>query len=367
MRFVIILVCLFTLSACKTELAKHEKPLPYSLVAKIEKLNMAKQSPVLVRIFKEESELEVWKMARDGTYAHLKTYEICKWSGDLGPKFREGDRQAPEGFYTIHPHQMNPNSSYHLAFNLGYPNDYDQAHGRTGSFLMVHGACSSRGCYAMEDDQIEEIYALGREAFYGGQRAFQVQAYPFRMTPANLARHANSPHFPFWMMLKEGHDHFMVTRKTPKIDVCNKRYVFNAKSYMSFNPNAACPDYQIDPTIMAAVKAKQDKDNAAFNIALATLQAEKMTAIASEQPKKTEKEDLSGDTPLFGPVSETLRNTLGLKPKSETDPILTGSLPGEINTSNIAENKSAQTAQKRGDEPPVTEKKSMVQKVLNWF
>src|SRR6267154_4940936 len=133
---------------------------------------------LLVRLFKQEAELEVWKQDRSGRFALLKTYPICRWSGDLGPKVREGDRQAPEGFYAITPAQMNPQSNYYLSFNTGYPNAFDSALGRTGSQLMVHGDCSSRGCYAMTDEQISEIYSLGRESFFGGQRSFQLQAYP---------------------------------------------------------------------------------------------------------------------------------------------------------------------------------------------
>ena len=122
-------------------------PLSDQMVKLIADKNMDKGSPILVRVFKDESELEVWKQTRDGQYALLKTYPICKWSGDLGPKKKEGDRQAPEGFYTITPGQMNPNSNYYLAFNTGFPNAYDRSHGYTGSELMVHGDCSSRGCY----------------------------------------------------------------------------------------------------------------------------------------------------------------------------------------------------------------------------
>ena len=185
-------------------------------------------SPILVRLFKQEAELEVWKQDRSGRFALLKTYPICRWSGDLGPKVREGDRQAPEGFYTISPAQMNPQSAYYLSFNTGYPNAFDKALGRTGSQLMVHGDCSSRGCYAMTDEQIAEIYSLGRESFFGGQRAFQLQAYPFKMTPVNMAKHRNNPNMPFWKMIKEGYDHFEVTRQEPKVDFCEKKYVFDA-------------------------------------------------------------------------------------------------------------------------------------------
>ena len=125
--------------------------------------NMPKRSPILIRIFKEESELEVWKQDTTGRFELLKVYPICRWSGDLGPKVSEGDRQAPEGFYTITPGLMNPNSNYYLAINTGFPNAYDRANDRHGAFLMIHGDCSSRGCYAMTDEQIGEIYSLARE------------------------------------------------------------------------------------------------------------------------------------------------------------------------------------------------------------
>jgi murein L,D-transpeptidase YafK len=204
---------------------RAQAPLSEKLLAEMTAKNMDKDSPILARIFKEEAEMEVWKKNRDGEYALLKTYPICKWSGDLGPKKKVGDRQAPEGFYTITPGQMNPNSNYYLAFNTGFPNAYDRAWGYTGSDLMVHGDCSSRGCYAMTDEQIQEIYALARESFFGGQKAFQLQAYPFRMTAMNMAKHRNNPNFAFWKMLKEGYDHFNASHQEPKVAVCEKRYV----------------------------------------------------------------------------------------------------------------------------------------------
>src|SRR5262245_47243387 len=227
---------------------------------------MPRESPILVRIFKEESELEVWKQDTEGKFALLKTYPICRWSGELGPKVKEGDRQAPEGFYTITPGQMNPNSNYYLAFNLGFPNAYDRANDRTGAFLMVHGDCSSAGCYAMTDEQIQEIYALGRDSFLGGQKSFQVQAYPFRMTPLNMARHRNSPHMAFWRMIKEGNDYFEVTKAEPHVDVCEKRYVFDARApaNTTFHPREKCPPYEVPEEIATAVKAKQASDERAF-------------------------------------------------------------------------------------------------------
>jgi murein L,D-transpeptidase YafK len=231
------------------------------MLAQIENKNMAKESPILVRIFKEESELEVWKEDKTGRFALLRTYPICRWSGELGPKIKQGDRQAPEGFYTITPGLMNPNSNYYLAINTGFPNAYDRANGRTGAFLMIHGDCSSAGCYAMTDEQVAEIYALARESFFGGQKSFQIQAYPFKMTPLNMAKHRNSPHMAFWKMIKQGYDHFEVTRLEPKIDVCEKRYLFDAESSGKFSPADRCPAYKVAEDIAAAVRDKQRRDD----------------------------------------------------------------------------------------------------------
>ena len=248
--------------------AKANQPVPAKLVAEMVAKNMDLQSPMLVRLFKQEAELEVWKQDRSGRFALLKTYPICRWSGDLGPKVREGDRQAPEGFYSISPGQMNPQSAYYLSFNTGYPNAYDRSLGHTGSELMVHGDCSSRGCYAMTDEQIAEIYSLGRESFFGGQRAFQFQAYPFKMTPVNMARHRNNPNMPFWKMIKEGYDHFEVTRQEPKVDFCEKKYVFDAakppdaKRDPVFQASAKCPAYVIPDEVADAVREKQQQDEA---------------------------------------------------------------------------------------------------------
>jgi murein L,D-transpeptidase YafK len=159
----------------------------------METLNMDRAAPILIRIYKEEGTLEVWKQDRTGRFAVLKSYPICKYSGKLGPKIAQGDYQAPEGFYDITPDQMNPQSSEYLSFNIGFPNAFDRSLGRTGSFLMVHGGCRSVGCYAMTDYGIEEIYGLVYEAFQGGQAKIQLQAFPFRMTTTNLVRPNTTP------------------------------------------------------------------------------------------------------------------------------------------------------------------------------
>jgi murein L,D-transpeptidase YafK len=271
-RFAAVLFAAGFLAACQADEFsagpnKANEPVSAAVKRKMSDLDMSATSPIMVRIFKEENTLEVWKETRTGKYKLLEEFEICKWSGELGPKFKEGDRQAPEGFYEITPALMNPNSSYHLAFNLGYPNNYDRSHGRTGSHLMVHGACSSRGCYAMTDEQVQDIYALARDSFKGGQRSFQVQAFPFKMTPENMARHRNSEHLEFWQMLKTGYDHFEVTGTPPQVSVCEKKYVFDATTLVEgvpFRATAKCPDYQVNPRIASAVASKQRIDNQKF-------------------------------------------------------------------------------------------------------
>src|SRR5246127_2651162 len=210
--------------------AKANQPVSPKLLAAMVEKNMDLQSPILVRLFKQEAELEVWKQDRTGRFALLKTYPICRWSG--------------------------------------YPNAYDRSLGHTGSELMVHGDCSSRGCYAMTDEQIAEIYSLGRESFFGGQRSFQFEAFPFRMTPVNMAKHRNNPNMPFWKMIKEGYDHFEVTRQEPKVDFCEKKYVFdpaqppNSSKPLTFNASAKCPAYVIPDEIADAVREKQQQDAA---------------------------------------------------------------------------------------------------------
>ena len=238
-----------TLASCASQIdiAPHLRPLPKDTMMLLGKKGMDAQAPIFVRIFKEESELEVWKQRDDGRYYHFKTYPVCNWSGDLGPKVKQGDRQAPEGFYTVTREQMNPDSKFHLAMNLGYPNSYDRAHRRTGEFLMIHGKCKSAGCYAMTDALIEEIYAMARETFVGGHDSFQVHAYPFRMSDENMVRYARHEAYPFWKTMKEGYDYFEISRQLPTVAVCNRRYVVNVAMRggdpTRLDPAGACPAF----------------------------------------------------------------------------------------------------------------------------
>ena len=226
------------------------------------KLDTTPSSPTLIRTYKMELELEIWKMKSNGEYALLKTYPMCRWSGQLGPKKKEGDMQVPEGFYPIAPGQMNPNSHYYLAFNVGYPNAYDRAYGRTGGTVMVHGVCSSAGCFSMTDEQVADIYAIARDLFRGGQREIQLQSYPFHMTAENLAKFRLDPNIDFWKDLKNGSDHFEVVKQEPPVLVCGKRYVFGAAASGPVSATEPCPALKRDETVEALVAEKASKDDA---------------------------------------------------------------------------------------------------------
>ncbi|WP_223215720.1 L,D-transpeptidase family protein [Rhizobium herbae] len=262
------------LSGCMglDDLSEAPPKLSGKMIAEMSKKGMKPESPVLIRIFKQESELEVWKVDKSGTYALFKTYPMCRWSGKLGPKTRIGDRQAPEGFYHVSAGQLNPNSQYYVSFNLGYPNRLEAALGHTGEALMVHGACSSAGCYAMTDQGVGEIYAIVQKALSSGQENFQVQAFPFRMTAKNMIEHRDDQNMPFWRTLKEGYDAFEVTHRQPKVSVCESRYVFNKEfeGGEPADPLAACPAVvnQLEPQAMAKIEAEERKVDAAMTEAL---------------------------------------------------------------------------------------------------
>lgn len=181
-------------------------------------------APVFIRIFKQESELELW-LHNGKRFVHFATYPTCYWSGSLGPKLKEGDGQSPEGFYTVASSQLNPNSRWHRSFNLGFPNAFDRSYGRTGSFLMVHGGCASIGCYAMTDPVVDEIWRLVTAALKNGQSRFSVHAFPFRMTESNMDWYADKRWNVYWRDLKKGHDLFERSHVPPRIAHCNKRYV----------------------------------------------------------------------------------------------------------------------------------------------
>lgn len=197
-----------------------------SLTRDLTAKNLDFGAPVFIRAFKESNELELFVFNRKSEKFELfRTYVIAKSSGHLGPKLAEGDGQVPEGFYTVPPTAMNPKSQFHLSFNIGYPNDFDRANRRTGSAIMIHGSCVSIGCLAMTDEKIEEIYTLCAAAHAGGQKAFHVHIFPFRMTHGRMAKTAGSEWQSFWKNLKQGYDNFESTRRIPEITVRERQYI----------------------------------------------------------------------------------------------------------------------------------------------
>ncbi|MDD3815255.1 MAG: murein L,D-transpeptidase [Desulfocapsaceae bacterium] len=195
--------------------------------------NLHLGQPIFIRIFKEENELEIW-VKKDLTYELFKTYTICKYSGELGPKLKEGDGQSPEGFYTVSVTALNPWSDFHLSFNLGYPNEFDRLHKRTGGALMVHGKCASVGCFAMNDFRIEEIYTIVDASLSAGQEKLPVHIFPFRMTWDKMAQNVNSPWIPFWENLKQGYDFFLGHRAPPEVTVEGQQYAFHTSRPLLF-------------------------------------------------------------------------------------------------------------------------------------
>lgn len=184
-------------------------------------------SPMYVRIFKEEAELEVWvRNDPTGLYQPFKTYKICSQGPFLGPKQQRGDKQSPEGFYDVTQDRLWPGSQYHLAMNIGYPNSYDLQLGRTGDKLMIHGGCKSEGCFAMTDEAIEEIYLLAEQSLLAGNDEVPVHIFPFRMTEANMKRYKNSEWANFWAEMKQGYDLFEQNKFPPNVVASNGHYMF---------------------------------------------------------------------------------------------------------------------------------------------
>ncbi len=191
--------------------------------ARLKEKGIEEGAPVLIRIFKQESELELW-MGKEDSYVLFAKYPICNWSGELGPKILEGDKQSPEGFYTLTRRALHRAGRWPRSLNLGYPNVFDRSLSRTGSYILVHGGCSSTGCYAMTNEVMEEIFQLTESALKAGQRHAQVHVFPFRMTPANLAKHGSSKWFDFWNDLKTGYQAFEQTHRPVDVSVCKGRY-----------------------------------------------------------------------------------------------------------------------------------------------
>ena len=187
-------------------------------------------APIFIQITKIPAELTVFVQNADGTFDPFRTYEICSYSGGLGPKKREGDGKSPEGFYRVRAQQMNPASSYHLSFNLGYPNAFDRRQGYTGDYLMVHGRCVSIGCYAMTDPVMDEIWTLMAASFQHGQGEIGVHIFPYKMNWPMRSVPPNHPDRAFWQTLAPAWKAFTQDQVPPRITVAGGQYIVEPAS-----------------------------------------------------------------------------------------------------------------------------------------
>lgn len=191
---------------------------------------------VFFRVFKRDQVLEVWARNRGtGSFRLLKTYPVCKLSGQMGPKRRQGDGQIPEGFYEID--LLNPQSNYHLSMRVDYPNAVDRARegGRAplGGDIYIHGGCATIGCVPVTDRWIEEIYLIALGARDAGQATIPVHLFPTRLDDAGmrwLARTYGTAFvdYPFWQNLREGYQLFETSRLVPGVAYDGARYTFRA-------------------------------------------------------------------------------------------------------------------------------------------
>ncbi len=208
-----------------------------SVKKQFEKLNLTwPPQQMYVRSFKYDRQLEVWVKAKDNEpYKLFKTYKVCQQSGATGPKRVEGDYQVPEGFYYIN--EFNPNSNYHLALGLNYPNASDRIlsdQNRPGSAIYIHGNCVSTGCIPLTDGPIEELYFIASNVRTQGQEFIPVHVFPVRYNNQKsmeflqtaIKDNQNLQHFN--TNIKEVYEYFELKKQLPVIMVNKKGdYVIN--------------------------------------------------------------------------------------------------------------------------------------------
>ena len=207
--------------------------------------HVTRDASIMLRIFKAESELEVWMTTNTGEYALFATYPVCLWSGTLGPKLKEGDRQAPEGFYTVAwPQTHREGARWPVSLDLGFPNSFDKLSAHNGSAILIHGGCASIGCFAMTNPVNDELNRLVARSLNAGQVYVPIHVFPFRMTSENFNRYDIPQWRDFWRNLKEGYDLFERTGRPPRVSVCDTSYGFQAVSMIEAanpGPIAVCP------------------------------------------------------------------------------------------------------------------------------
>lgn len=186
------------------------------------------QLKIYLRAFKSEKEIELWgKNKSDLKYTLIKTYDVCRTSGELGPKRKQGDLQIPEGFY--HINRFNPQSNFYLSLGINYPNKSDRVLGnkaKLGGDIFIHGACVTVGCLPITNDLIKELYIFCVEARNNGQTNIPVTIFPSKLSAKEFAGltdkySSDSDKIGLWTDLKKGYDYFNKTNQLPTIGFLN--------------------------------------------------------------------------------------------------------------------------------------------------
>jgi murein L,D-transpeptidase YafK len=255
---VLLVASMASLSPVRADVGQGSRAARSGLEDELAARGFALGAPAFIRVFKESSTLELW-LWKNGRFHPFRSYPICKWSGELGPKLAEGDRQSPEGVYFISGRDLIVNARWHRAMNLGFPNSRDRALGLTGSGILIHGKCSSIGCFSLTDRFVEDIYEVIAAALDAGQPRITVQVFPFPLTRASLERHAGDAWIDFWVRLKRGHDLFLRDGLPPRTFVCLGEYAFQPRRArrVSLAGNKICtPLRKPAVTVIAAAGAR---------------------------------------------------------------------------------------------------------------
>lgn len=169
---------------------------------------------VAIRAFKDEEVLEVFVKDHAKTHFQIfKKYKFTATTGQLGPKFKEGDRQIPEGHYFIN--RFNPKSKFHLSLGLNYPNEEDKKRAdkdQPGSDIFIHGSNQTVGCIPIGNEKIRELYLLCDWAKSKGQIHIPVEIYPFEMSKKNINKFSKKfpQHRSFWEKLLASNGSFRI-------------------------------------------------------------------------------------------------------------------------------------------------------------
>ncbi|MGB0884940.1 MAG: L,D-transpeptidase family protein [Chitinophagales bacterium] len=179
-------------------------------------------SNILLVSYKAEGELQVWIKEYNGSYRIFKVYDVCKKSGDFGPKRIQGDKQVPEGFYNINV--FNPSSDFHLSLGISYPNNSDRLNSTAsdlGGDIYIHGSCVTVGCLPMTDDIMEEIYLISAHAKNQGQQNIPIHLYPFKFNKLTeyIFYKEYPEHITFWENLKSEYYYFTNNKRIRNINI----------------------------------------------------------------------------------------------------------------------------------------------------